>query len=98
MSNSETSKRAFFLGRAGHLLRKRDNGKTWAEVCDDIGEGLSQKSMANYERYFVFVFKYPCFLRVKISYTGLLKYSTALTKYFKDNTAAAAGWDDLECD
>jgi len=97
-SNSETSKRAFFLGRASHLLRKRDGGKTWMEICNSIGEGLSQKSMANYEKYFVFVSKYPCFLRVKISYTGLLKYSTALTKHFKENPAVAAGWEDLECE
>ena len=93
-SEAETMKFACCLGKAVHCLRSKGFQK-WDSVVDTIGHGLSKKTLENYQQLYKFLHRYPRFLRVKISYTALLRYSKKIAAKFDDNADLRATWSSL---
>ena len=58
--------------------------------------GMSKSTLQNYQNLYQFLADYPRFLRVRISYTALLKYSKKLVELFNANPELKAVWSDLE--
>ena len=93
-SEAETMKIAFFVGRAVDCLRSKGT-ETWLSVVDQIGHGLSIKTLSKYQDLYRFLDAFPRFLRVKISYTALLKNAKKFTKKAKDDRELSVRWKSL---
>ena len=57
--------------------------------------GLSKTSIQNYFNFYRFCAKYMRFLRVRTTYTQIIREMKALENYFKSNTVAKARWSDF---
>jgi hypothetical protein len=93
-SNREMMKAVFFLGRSVFFMRTRQD-LMWDEVLGSIKPSLSRTTLYGYEKIYVFVNKYPRFLRVTIGHSVLLKAIKPLEIFFSHNHAVAGVWTDL---
>lgn len=94
-SEAESTKMAFLLGRIVFFIR-RNGAQTWNEVADQVGFGLTRRSLMRYQELFEFLNDYPRFLRTRISYTALLKYSKQIRKELESNHTKKTLWACLK--
>ena len=84
---------AFFVGKGVDCLRDK-GAQTWNQVVDQIG--MSKKTLQRYQTLYLFLSKYPRFLRVPICYTTLLKNAKKIEAKFKEDTALKCYWSALQ--
>lgn len=77
---------AYFVGRAVDCLRSKGS-ETWLSVAEQIGHGMTIKTLSKYQDLYRFLATFPRFLRVKISYTALLKNNKRFSKKAKGDNA-----------
>ena len=92
-SEAETMKGAFFIGPVTDFLRGI-GAETWNNIVKELG--MSKTTLHSYQILYKFLAYYPRFLRVRIAYTALLKYSKKLVELFNANPELKAVWSDLE--
>ena len=81
----------------GHAVsRLRAYGATWKEILQDVGQGLTDRTLKKYADLYVFCSTYPRFLRVRIAYTALLRYAPKFVEYFETNAVDEAFWKNIE--
>ena len=59
-------------------------------------QGLGRTSLQNYCNFYEFCAKYMRFLRVRTTYTTIIKGRKVLETYFKNNAVASKRWSDFE--
>ena len=58
-------------------------------------QGLSRTSLQNYCYFYEFCAKFMRFLRVRTTYTVIIKFRKALETYFKSDSEATALWSNF---